>query len=415
VRRDQFPYARPEELGFSAKRLDDVHAFYADMVKRGELPGAVILVARHGKIAHFSAVGYADVERRQRMRTDTIFRLYSMTKPIASTALMMLYEAGRFQLQEPVSKHIPEFANLKVLRDPDAGIEETVPLTRVPTIQDLMRHTAGLTHGGTESPVDRRYRDTGLFDLDGSLCDMITKLVNIPLAYQPNTKFAYSIGPDVQARLVEVLSGLPFDEFLQTRLFAPLGMRDTGFWLRPDKAARLSTVYWEKDGKLVPIDDGNGFPEKEGFLADPISVNSYHVDHPRKGGSYGLVGTAEDYWRYAQMMLNGGELDGIRVLSSTTVGFMTRDHLDGIDMYRVGGRPSGLGFGLGFAIIKDPAAAGYVSSEGSFSWGGAAGTQFWVDPHEDLVVVAMIQLMGSPTRDSFESQLHALVYGAMVK
>jgi CubicO group peptidase (beta-lactamase class C family) len=415
VRARELPRAQPEELDFSAERLSYIDEFYGDKVKKGEMAGIVTLIARHGKIAHFSAIGYADVERKQKLQTDTIFRLYSMTKPIASTALMMLYEEGRFQLGDPVSKYIPEFTSLRVLRKPDAALDDTVPLERPPTVQDLMRHTAGFMHGGDQNAVDKEYVKANVFGVDVSLTEMMTKIAKIPLAYQPGTKFAYSVGPDVQARLVEIFSGMPFDEFLQKRLFGPLGMRDTAFWLSTNKASRLTKVHWDKSGKLTPLDEAHGYPKKSGFLAEPWSVNSYTVNHRRKGGSYGLVGTAEDYWRFAQMMLNGGELEGVRVLSPEVVRFMTRDHMNGIEIDGPDGRPNGLGWGLGFAIMKDPAAAGYMSSEGTFFWAGAAGTQFWVDPKEDLVLVAMIQHMGTPATESFWAQIRTLVYSALMQ
>jgi CubicO group peptidase (beta-lactamase class C family) len=221
--------ARSEELGFSTARLDYIDQFYIDKVNKGELAGIVTLIARHGKIAHFSAVGYADIEKKQKMQTDTIFRLYSMTKPIASTALMMLYEEGRFQMQDPLSKYIPEFAKLRVLRNSGAPLDDTVPVESPPTVQDAMRHTAGFSHGLQKITLDDEYNKANIFDLNISLSDMMSKLAKMPLLEQPGKQFIYSVGPDVQARLVEVLSGMPFDEFLQRRLFEPLGMKDAGF------------------------------------------------------------------------------------------------------------------------------------------------------------------------------------------
>ena len=408
------PRAQPEEVGFSAKRLAYIDEFYADKVNNGELAGIVTLVARHGRIVHFSAVGYADVEKKQKMETDTIFRLYSMTKPIASTALMMLYEEGRFQMSDPVKKYIPEFANLRVLRTPDGPLDETVAVVHAPTMQDVMRHTAGFTHGLGTDAFDNQYTKANVFGLDVSLAEMMTKLSKIPLRVQPGTKFVYSVGPDIQARLVEVLSGVPFDEFVEKRLFKPLGMRDAGFWVPADKAKRLASVHWAKDGKLVPLDEKHGHPDG-GVLVEPWSVNSYTVNHKHKGGSFGLVSTAEDYWRFAQMMLNGGELQGTRILSPQVVHYMARDHLGAIPIGEPGERPSGLGFGLGFAIMKDPAAAGFMSSEGSFFWSGAAATHFWIDPKEDLVVVAMTQHMHAPAADAVWAQLRTLVYSALMQ
>lgn len=412
VHADDLPRASPETLGFSQARLDYIDRFYADEVKRRELAGIVILIARHGKVAHFSALGYADMESRRPMRTDTIFRLYSMTKPIASTALMMLYEEGRFQMWDPLSKYLPQFAHLRVLKDPDGDVKDTVPAKREPTIQDVLRHTAGFTHGLENDAFDALYQKAGLFGLEVRPAEMIDRLAKLPLRYQPGTKFVYSVGPDVQVRLVEVLSGMPIDQFLRERLFEPLGMTDTGFWVPPDKAGRLATVYWMKKGKLTPIDDAHGSPG-DMWLSQPWTVNSYTVNHRRKGGSYGLVSTAEDYFRFAQMMLNGGELNGTRILAPQTVQYMTRDHLGPIGLPDADGKPSGLGFGLGFAVMEDPAAARSVSSVGSYFWDGYAQTHFWIDPKEDMVVVAMTQHVGVPVADELWGQLRALVYSAL--
>lgn len=405
---------RPQELGFDPARLEYIDQFYADKIQRGEMAGIVTLIARHGKIAHFSALGYADLEKRQKMTTDTIFRLYSMTKPIASVALMTLYEEGRFQLSDPISKYIPEFSDLRVLRTPDGPFDDTVAPDRGPTIQDVMRHTAGFTHGLGTNAFDEQYTKADVFGTDVSLAEMMTRLAKIPLRYQPATRFVYSVGPDVQARLVEVLSGMPFDEFLDKRLFAPLGMKDTGFWVPPDKANRLATVYWAKDGKLLPLDSDHGHPEG-GILVQPWSVNSYTVKHEHKGGSFGLVGTAEDYYRFAQTMLNGGILNGKRILSPEVVRYMTRDHLGSIATENPGELSPGIGFGLGFAVVKDPASAAFMSTEGTFYWGGAADTLFWIDAKEDLVVVGMTQDMsGGVGMETLWPHLRTLVYSALV-
>lgn len=410
----ELPCAKPEAAGFSAERLAKMDRILAEEVKRGEMAGVVILLARHGRIAHFSAIGHADIEQKREMRTDTIFRLYSQTKAIASVALMLLYEEGRFQLTDPVSDYIPEFAHLRVLRTPESPIDDTVPCARPMTIQDLMRHTAGFSHGLAHNAVDAAYVKGDLFGADVSLQEMMAKLSRIPLLVQPGESFVYSVSPDVQARLVEILSGMPFDVFLEKRLFAPLGMRDTGYWVRPEGAARLATVYWAKEGRLTALDQVHGYPMGEGFLAEPGRVNSHMVAHERKGGSYGLVSTAEDYWRFAQMVLNGGELAGVRLLSPKTVRFMGLDHLGALKAQRDKVLPNAGGWGLGFARVNDPAGLGYISSEGTLFWGGAAGTYFWIDPKEDLVAVVMTQHMGVPAMRPFERQIRALVYGALL-
>ena len=221
--------AKPEDLGFSSERLAYIDTFYSGKVDKGELAGMVILVSRHGKIVHESAIGYADPEKHEKLEKSSIFRFYSMTKPITSTALMMLYEEGRFQLNDPVSKYLPEFAHVRVLRTPDSPFDETVPPEHPPTIHDILRHTAGFSHGISGDAFDAQYNKAGLLDPDITLEEMMTRLAKLPLHYQPGTRWSYSVGPDVQARLVEVLSGMPFDEFLEKRLLGPLGMRDTEF------------------------------------------------------------------------------------------------------------------------------------------------------------------------------------------
>ena len=260
---------------------------------------------------------------------------------------------------------------------------------------------------------DNQYTRANVFGLDVSLSEMMSKLAKIPLRYQPGTKFVYSVGPDIQARLVEVLSGMPFDEFLEQRLFKPLGMRDAGFWVPTSKANSLATVYWAKDNKLVPLDEVHGHPEG-GILVQPWSVNSYTANHKHKRGSFGLVSTTRDYWRFAQMMLNGGVFNGTRVLSPQVVHFMTRDHLGAISIFEPDQPPAGMEFGLGFAVMKDPAEAGYMRPEGSLFWGGAANTVFWIDPQEDMVVVAMTQHMDVPAAEMLWPQIRTLVYSALI-
>jgi CubicO group peptidase (beta-lactamase class C family) len=376
------------------------------------------LIARHGKIVHFSAIGYADIEKKQKMQTDTLFRLYSMTKPIATTALMMLFQEGLFEMNDPLSKYIPEFAHLRVLRTPDSAFDDTVPALHAPTVQDALRHTAGFSHGLQMDSFDAHYAEANVFGLGVSLAEMMSKLSKMPLRYQPGTKWAYSVGPDVAARLVEILSGMPFDEFLEKRMFAPLHMSDTSFWVPASTAKRLATVYWLRNGILAPLDSSHGYPTDTGVrtIVEPWSVNSYTANHKRKGGSFGLLSTATDYWRYAQMMLNGGELEGTRILSPQVVRYMVRDQLGAIPMiFQPGERPGGLSFGLGFGLMKDPAAAGIMYSEGTYFWAGAANTFFWIDPKEDLAVVAMTQHMGVPTADALWSQLPTLVYSALLQ
>jgi CubicO group peptidase (beta-lactamase class C family) len=413
------PRANPEELGFSAERLDRIDRSYADKVERGEMAGIVTLVARHGRIAHFSAVGYADTASRRVMRTDDIFRLYSMTKPIAATALTMLYEEGKFRLDDPISKYIPEFAGIRVLKTPDSNITDTVPAGREPTIHDLFRHTAGFLHGPRmpeprADSIDEAYRKADLSSSGISLEEMTRRLARIPLAHQPGTRWHYSLAPDVQARLVEILSGMPFDQFLEERLFAPLGMKDTSHRVSADGASRLVPVHWKKNGQVVPCGETHGCSVRA--LGDP-EINTYTQDKVLKRGSSGLTGTAEDYWRFAQMMLNGGELNGHRFLSPVTVRHVARDHLGEVSVRNGTGESIGTGWGLGFAVVKDAAAAAALIPDGSYYWAGAANTFFWIDPANDIVVVAMTQSMDPEMAGwpALREQLGAMVYGALME
>ncbi len=406
---DHLPLAEPEEVGFDSARLAQIDAHFQQRVDDGELAGIVTLVARQGKIVHFEAVGYQDVVRQIPMETDTIFRIYSMTKPIASTALMMLYQDGAFQLTDPLSKYIPEFENLRVLREPDGPLDETVALERDPTVQDALRHTAGFSHGLGQSEYDREFVGSGIFSTETSLAEMMTLLSQIPLMNQPGSQYRYSVGPDVALRLVEVISGMPADEYLRERVFEPLNMDDSSYWVESDKATRLTPIHWQnEEGDLVPIDEEYGKP-RGGVLTQPWSANSYTFNHEFKGGSYGLLSTAEDYWRFAQAMLNGGELEGERIIGPRTVDFMARNHLSDEQRFS-----EATGFGLGFGITEDPAQSGFPFSEGSFYWGGAAATTFWIDPEEELVVVGMTQHMAVPSTRGLRGELAALVYGALI-
>lgn len=402
--------AASREGGLSAVRLARLDTAIAKRVADGDMAGAVVLVARHGQIVHLKATGMADIESRRPMNNDTIFRAYSMTKPVAAVALMMLYERGFFQLDDPIARYLPEFKDIRVLKTPKSPLNDTAPADRPPTIHDLMRHTSGLGHGWGDDAVNTEYQRQKIFGLDVTLKTMVERLGRIPLLFQPGTTFNYAVGADVEARLVEVLSGKPFDVFLRDEVFQPLGMTSTGFWVDPANASRLATVYWRKDGKLVPLDKTHGYPVNAGFLVEPWSVNSYTQDNPRKGGSYGLVTTASDYWRFAQMMLNHGSFQGKRLLSPATVSFMTRNHLDAKVQATFA---PGLGHGLGFAVVEDAAAAGGVGYDGTYYWSGAANTHFWIDPKTDLVVVAMTQDMVNPNAASFRDQVKSIVYGAL--
>jgi len=403
-------FVDPEEVGFSSEQLGKIESYFQGRVDRGEIAGIVTLVARDGKIAHLSAVGYQDAEQRIPMEADSLFRIYSMTKPIASTALMMLYQDGLFQLNDPLSKFIPEFADLRVLRDPNGPLDETVAMEREPTIQDVLRHTAGFSHGLGRSEYDERFVGTGIFRPETSLEEMMTALSTVPLKNQPGTTYRYSIGPDVALRLVEIISGMEADDYLEQRMFDPLAMDDTGYVVTSDNAHRLAPIHWMKDGELVAINDENGSP-LGGVLVEDWSVNNYTIDHDYKGGSIGLVSTAEDYWRFAQAMLNGGQLDGERIIGRKTVEYMAQNHLT--PRQHESFSPA-LGFGLGFATIEIPAGVSYTTSKGNFYWAGAAATNFWIDPTENIVVVAMTQHMGVRGTGALRGELHSLVYGALI-
>ncbi len=378
------PSASPESVGLSAQRLERIGVVIQKNIEEGRLAGAVTLVARHGKVAWFKAQGMADKENGRPMPPDAIFRICSMTKPITSTAVMTLYEEGRFLLNDPVSKYLPEFRNMKVLAKTPSGETYTMPANREITIKHLLTHTSGLTYHWN-ADLGARYRDAnvahGLLQYDGRIGDSIRALAGLPLLFNPGERFEYSLSLDVLGYLVEVLSGMPFDEFLRKRIFEPIGMKDTFFFLPDEKVARLATAYTWYDGKGL-----NRFPDKpivEGTL-------EYSADYPFRGpkklfaGGAGLCSSAADYARFCQMLLNGGQLDGQRLLSRKTVELMTHDQLGKIN--------SDFGFGLGFGISGVKAPLEEIGSPGNYGWGGFFYTEFVIDPKEDMVAIFMAQL-----------------------
>ncbi len=391
----------PESVGMSSERLTRLHDAMQGLVEMGRLAGITTMIARHGQIADFQSYGYRDVGAQDPMPEDAIFRIYSMSKPITGVALMMLYEEGKFRLSDPVRRYIPEFADLQVAASwgPDGPVLEDAD--HAMTIRELMTHTAGLAYGiGDPHPADRLYASKGVLGSDQTLKDMIDKLATLPLRQQPGTRWTYSIAVDVQGYLVEVLSGLPFDEFLQERIFDPLGMVDTGFHVPSEDHGRFAQVYgYDEEGALAAPPASDDAVGSRPFL-DPTTFFS---------GGGGLVSTTMDYMRFCQMLLNGGELDGVRILSPTTVELMRRNHLP----RAVGEYAPGLGFGLDFSVVLDPVEAGAVSA-GEFSWGGAAGTWFWIDPVEDLIFVGMIQQFGG-RRPNVRSLSHQLTYAAITE
>ena len=407
---DTLPLVAPEQVGLSAARLDRVRKWMHGWVDSGKLAGMVACVMRKGELAFAEVAGLSDVARNKPMRPDTIFRIYSMTKPLTSTAIMMLYEEGRFQLDDPISRFIPAFANPRVMVGGSRGKIETVPAEREITFRDLLTHTSGLTYGFMESnPVDAAYRakQGGVdFQTDTtSLKEVVERLAGLPLIAQPGKAWNYSVATDVLGYLVEVISGQPFEVFLKEKVIRPLGMIDTDFHVPAAKHDRFAANYAAgAGGKLDLIDD----PAKSRYLA-PRTVNS---------GGGGLVSTASDYLRFCKFMLNKGELDGARLLGRKTVELMTMNHLKG-DMADMGmprfseSTYTGIGFGLGFSVTIDPAKAQIVGSPGEYAWGGAASTAFWIDPAEDMAVVLLTQLMPSSTYP-IRRELRVLTYQAIV-
>jgi len=403
------PQASPGSVGLSAERLDRITAVMQEHVDNGLLAGAVALVARDGKAAYLKSVGMQDREKGVAMRPDTIFRIASMSKPITSVAVMMLYEEGRFRLGDPVSKYLPEFKNMKVLASGKTGDggqtpEQLVPAQRPITIRHLLTHTAGLTYHW-DPRVGARYSEAGithgLIQTPDTLADAIRKLAQLPLVHQPGEAWTYGLSVDVLGRLVEVVSGMSFDEFLRRRIFEPLHMNDTCFYLPADKAPRLAAVYGsDPNGTLRRLGDG---VLGEGTFR--ISV-TYPCEGPKRyfSGGGGLCSTTPDYARFCQMLLNGGELDGVRLLSRKTVELMTADH--------VGDLNPNSGFGLGFGVTRSLREAGELTSVGACRWGGFWYTTFFIDPAEKLLGVCMVQLhpAGKATlNDKFEALAHQAI------
>jgi CubicO group peptidase (beta-lactamase class C family) len=403
----------PAETGLDAERLARIDARFARYVDEGKLAGWLIAVSRHGRLAYVSRHGLRDTEAGLPVETDTIWRLYSMTKPVTSVAAMMLYEEGAFELNDPVANFIPSFAGVRVYSGGSDLRPVTVPVTEPVRIWHLLTHTAGLTYGFHRvHPVDAMYRAAG-FDLGQratvdleAACDT---WAGLPLLFQPGAEWAYSVATDVLGRVVEVASGQRLDEFFAQRIFGPLGMTDTGFCAREEQLPRLAALYSRgPDGTAARADALDEAKEP------PVMLS----------GGAGLVGTAADYHRFTQMLLNraespAGELDGVRLLSPRTVGYMGSNHLPGgADLERYGRRLfaevayHGVGFGLGFAVVIDPVPGKVICSPGEMSWGGAASTTFFIDPAEELTVSLFTQLIPSSAHP-LRSQLRQLVYQAL--
>ncbi|MGA9062688.1 MAG: serine hydrolase domain-containing protein [Terracidiphilus sp.] len=397
----------PESVGFSSERLERLHAAIQEELDKKQLAGAVTILARHGKIVDYHAYGMRDLASATPMTKDTIFRDYSMTKPVTGVAMMILYEQGKWQPADPISKFIPEFAHLKVFNgfDPNGKMLLADP-DHAPTMRELLTHSAGFTYGNGDTPVDRMYGELKVGDAK-TLQEMIDRLAEIPLLYQPGTRWVYSKSMDIQGYIVEKLTGQSLPDFMRDQIFAPLGMKDAGFFVPPDKRSRFATGYHEVNGELVAEPTANGVPTD--YVTQPTA--------PQGGG--GLVSTPEDYYRFAQMLLNGGQLDGTRILAPSSVKLMTSNHLPAALLTgQFGGgmhimRP-GFGYGYNCAVIFDPPEANLPDGKGTFFWDGAAGTWFWVDPTNDIVFVGMIQRRTSPDNHPLLYRTHALVYAALV-
>jgi CubicO group peptidase (beta-lactamase class C family) len=405
---------KPEDVGFSSERLKRIASVFQGEVDNGAIPGAVVLIARDGKVADFEAIGFQDREKKTPMVADAIFRIASMSKPITTVALMMLVEEGKIQLENPVSLYLPEFKGGQVgveKIDAATGNAELSlePAKREMTIQDLLRHTSGLTYGFFgKSLVKQAYQDAKLYDPGQTLEQVVAKIAKLPLASQPGTTWDYSMSTDVLGRVIEVVSGMPFDQFVEARVTKPLGLYDTGFYVQAEKAGRIAEPQINPTTNQRPP------------VGDPTSRAIW----PSGGG--GMVSTASDYARFSQMLLNGGELDGVRLLSPRTIAYMTSDQLPPDITYSpatlqilepILDAPTprnGQGFGLGFAVRTQAGRNAREGSVGDFAWRGLWGTDFWVDPKEKLVGVFMIQA-GPAQGPHYFSVLRNLVYQALVK
>jgi CubicO group peptidase (beta-lactamase class C family) len=394
------PMAKPEDAGFTKEGLEKLTAHFQTYVDEGKLAGLTTLVSRGGKIVHFETYGDQNKANGIKTSDETLFRIYSMTKPITGVAMMMLWEEGKFKLDDPVSKYLPSFKKQRVFAGAGAnGKIKTLRVKRKATIRDLMRHTAGLTYGFFgDTPVDRIYRASGMFDPKHNLKALVKALGKQPLMYQPGKAWVYSLAVDVQGRLIEKLSGQSLAKFFETRIFRPLGMDATSFQVRSDQKQLFAEVY--------------GIDKKKGLTAYRGSFyRDFTKAPPFLSGGGGLVSTTGDYWRFAQMVANGGTLDGVRLLKPETVAMMAHDQLPA-ELQGVGGGKLGLGFGLNFAVVKDLKKAGIDGSVGEYYWGGMANTLFWIDPKKDIVVVLMTNVMPSgifPLR----KEMHKYVYGAL--
>ena len=391
----EIPHGDPAELGFSTEGLAKIQPAMQALVDSGKFAGVLTLIARKGKIMHFETAGLRDRESNKPMTEDTLFRIYSMTKPVTSVAIMMLYEEGKLKLDDPVSKFIPEFADTKVYTG--GGTENPIltPLEREITIADLLSHKSGLTYGiFGQTSVDTLYRIANLYASNSNV-KYAQKVAQLPLRFQPGTRWLYSVATDILGSVVEVASGMSLGEFFSQRIFVPLEMVDTSFYVPEEKRDRLATVYGKDD---------------EGNL-EARSLRSNTRRDARESGGGGLVGTARDYLRFSQMLLNGGELYGTRILKPETIQLMTVNHLPEMARYRHRQRKSD-GFGYGFSVIVDETETAWEDRNGTYYWSGIAKTHFWIDPQNEMISMVWTQLRGS---GNITRSFQPLVYKALVE
>jgi CubicO group peptidase (beta-lactamase class C family) len=397
----ELPRAKPEDVGMSTQRLERLSAQFQRYVDENRMAGSVITIARRGKVVYQKSFGMRDRESQSRMREDAIFRIASQSKALVSVAAMILQEEGALLIGDPVGKYLPEFQKTKVAVARTGGGFDVVDARRPITIRDLLTHTAGISYGSgiaRDQWAAAKMQGWYFADRDEPIATTVSRIAALPFESQPGDRFVYGYNTDILGAIVEKVSGMPLDEFLRKRITEPLGMKDTYFYLPPDRRDRLATVYGLRQGGLSRAPDGPG-----------METQGNYVEGPRKSfsGGAGLLSTANDYTRFLQMLLNGGELNGVRILSPKTVELMTADHIG--ERYGV----AGSGFGLGFSVVTDLGLRGQLGSFGEYGWGGAYHSHYWVDPQEELVVTYFTQLIPATGMDD-QTKLHALVNQAIV-
>ncbi len=400
----ELPQAEPGELGFSGQRLERLDQAFQSYVDDEAMAGSVILVARKGKVAYYKSFGFRDQETEAEMEKDAIFRIASQTKAIVSTGIMILQEQGKLLISDPLSKYIPEFKETKVAVPNKKGAYDVIATQRQINLRDLLTHTAGINYGG--GAASEAWKKAGIqgwyfADRDEPIAATVERMASLPMAAQPGESWVYGYSTDILGVVIERASEMPLDQFLQQHIFEPLGMKDTHFYLPKEKADRLTKVYRAEEGKALQPAPVSGTMDAQG----------HYLDGPRKSfsGGAGLLSTAKDYYLFLQMLANGGELNGKRILSLTTVELMTTSHLPASIDFR-----PGQGFGLGFSVVTDLGLFGRPGSVGEYGWGGAYHSTYWVDPEKDLVVVYFTQLRPGATVDD-HGMLRALIYQALVK